>query len=149
MTTYGDVLQSGLTALTSGLSSISPVQYCRTFRFTNTAAQTQSFVLPVGVQNLDAKLYIIQDGSAATTDTLTVSAGGTTLITFSSFGSAAGDGVIRNTTAGLGTLTVNASGAANLSATAEVTAAATLASTDVATDYQLVLMFSLLRDTDI
>lgn len=143
MTGFGDNIYSGLNAVTSGVASKSPVQLCRTFRFTGGGAATQQFVLPTGVQNLDAKCYIMQQGSAATTDKITVSAGGVDLITFSSMGSATG--VVRQTTAALGTLTVVASACGNLSATAEVSAAITIASTDTATDYQVEIMFSRLR----
>lgn len=145
MTTFADNIQSGLEALTSGQSSIASTVLNRTFRFTGGGAQTQQFVLPVGVQNLNATCYIIQDGSAATTDSITVSAGGTTLITFSSMGSSAG--LIETTLAGLGTKTVVASACSNLSTTAEVSAALTLASTDVATDYQVNLTFNRVRTT--
>lgn len=143
MTGFADNIYSGLQALTSGTASYAPVEMCRTFRFTGGGAQTQQFVLPQDVQNLNAICYIIQDGSAATSDSITVSAGGTTLITFSSMGSAGG--LVEQTVAALGTKTVVASACANLSTTAEVSAAATLASTDTATDYQLVLTFSRLR----
>ena len=143
MTSYNDNIYSGLQGLTSSQASESPVQLCRTFRFPAGGASTQQFVLPVGVQNLDAKCYILANGSAATTDTITVSAGGTTLLTFSSMGSATG--VVRQTTAALGTLVVVASACANLSATAEVSAAITIASVDTAADYQVELMFSRVR----
>lgn len=143
MTTYGDNICSGLLALTSGQASYAPVRLNRTFRFTGGGAATQQFVLPTGVQNLDAKVYILANGSAATTDAITVSAGGVNLIQITSMGSAVG--VLRNTTAGLGTLTTIASACANLSTTAEVSAAITIASTDTATDYQVEIMFSRLR----
>jgi hypothetical protein len=143
MTGFADNITSGLNALTSGQSSNSPVQLSRTFRFTGGGTTNQSFVLPTGVQNLDAKCYILQQGSAATSDAITVSAGGTTLLTFSSMGSALG--VVRQTTAGLGTLTVVASACANLSTTAEVSADIKIASVDTATDYQVELMFTRLR----
>lgn len=147
MTTYADNIYSGSQAATSALSSQSEAVFSRTFRFTGGGAQTQSFVLPVGVQNLNASCYIIQDGSAATTDTITVSAGGTTLIAFSSMGSAAG--LVEITTAALGTKVVTASACANLSATAEVSADITLASTDTATDYQVQLRFNRLRKAQV
>lgn len=147
MTTFGDNIYSGLPALTSALSSQSEVRLSRSFRFTGGGAQTQTFVLPQGVQNLNAVCYIIQDGSAATSDAITVSAGGTTLITFSSMGSAGG--LVEITTAALGTKTVVASACANLSATAEVSAAITLASTDTATDYQVNLVFNRLRQAQL
>lgn len=143
MTGFADNIYSGLVALTSGQSSESPVQLCRTFRFTGANAATQQFVLPSGVQNLDAKCYIMAQGSGATTDKITVSAGGTDLITFSSMGSATG--VVRQTTTALGTLTVVASACANLSTTSEVSAAITIASVDLAAEYQVELMFSRVR----
>jgi hypothetical protein len=143
MTTFADGITSGLLAVSSALSSHSPVLLSRTFRFTGGGAATQNFVFPSGVQNLNARCYIIQDGSAATSDSITVSAGGTTLITFSSMGSAAG--LVETTLAALGTKTVVASACANLSTTAEVSAAITLASTDTATDYQVCIEFSRLR----
>lgn len=146
MTTFADNVYSGQQALTSALSSQSEVQLSRTFRFTGGGAQTQSFVFPAGVQNLNATCYIIQDGSAATSDSITVSAGGTTLLTFSSMGSALG--VVETTLAGLGTKVINASAASNLSTTAEVSAALTLASTDTATDYQVQLRFNRIRQLD-
>lgn len=144
MTTFADNIYSGLKAITSGLSSQAPVTLRRTFRFTGGGAQTVSAVLPAGSQNLNAVCYIIQDGSGATTDSITVSAGGATLITFSSMGSASG--IVEVTTAALGTKVVVASACSNLSATAETTVAATLASTDTATDYQVVLTFNRARN---
>lgn len=143
MTTYGDNICSGLLALTSGQASYAPVRLNRTFRFTGGGAATQQFVLPQGCQNLSAVCYIMANGSAATTDKITVSAGGTDLITFSSMGSATG--LLGGTTVGLGTRAVVASACANLSNTAEVSAAITIASTDTATDYQVEVTFSRLR----
>lgn len=143
MTTFGDNVYTGLKALTSGQSSQVPAQFCSTIRFTGGGAQTKTVVLPTGCQNLNAICYIIADGTAATTDSITVSAGGTTLITFSSMGSAAG--VVEVTTAALGTKVVVASACANLSLTAETTVAATLASTDTVTDYQVYLTFNRAR----
>lgn len=140
MTQFQDNIYTGRLAATSALSSKSPTTFSKTFRFTGGGAATQNFVFPTGVQNLDAKCFIINQGSAATTDTITVSAGGTTLLTFSSMGSAAG--VVKQTTAALGTLSIITSAATNLSTTAEVSAAITLASVDTATDYQVQLMFS-------
>lgn len=140
MTIFGDNVYSGNQALTSALASYSPVGLTRTFRFTGGGAQTQNFVFPQGVRNLNAACYIIQDGTAATTDTITVSAGGVTLLTFSSMGSSSG--LIETTLAGLGTKTVVASACANLSTAAEVSASITLSSTDTVTDYQVQLRFN-------
>jgi len=143
MTGFGDNIYSGLQAITSGVASYAPARYARTFRFTGGGAATQQFVLPSGVQNLKATCYIIADGTAATTDTITASAGGSTLFTISSFGSV--HGVFSQTQAGLGTITYIGSACANLSTTAEVSAALTLASTDTSTDYQVEVSFSRLR----
>lgn len=143
MTSFRDNIYSGAPALTSALSSITPVRLSRTFRFSGGGASTQTCVLPTGVQNLNANCYIMQDGSAATTDSITVSAGGSTLITFSSMGSAGG--LVETTLAALGTKTVIASACAVVTTTAEVTAALTLASTDTATVYQVVLFFDRIR----
>jgi len=147
MTNYADNIYSGLQAITSGLSSQAEVALCRTFRFTGGGAATQTFVLPTGVQNINATCYIIQDGSAATSDSITVSAAGVDFVTFSSMGSAAG--VVEITTAALGTKTIVASAAANLSTTAEVSAAITLNSTDTATDYQVQIRFNRLRQSQV
>lgn len=143
MTSFQDNIMTGALALTSGQSSLSPVRVSRTFRFTGGGAQTQTFVLPIGTQNLDAKVYILANGSAATSDKITVSAAAVDYINITSMGSAVG--VLRSTTAGLGTLATIASACANLSTTAEVSAALTLLSTDIATDYQVEIMFSRLR----
>lgn len=141
MTSWRDNIYSGAPAVTSALSSLSPARFARTFRFGGSG--TQNFVLPTGVQNLDAKLYIIANGSAATTDSITVSAGGVNLINITSVGSATG--VLRSTTTGLGVLSTIASACANLSATAEVSAAVTLLSVDQAAVYQLEITYSRLR----
>src|SRR5678815_3259202 len=146
MTRYNDNLYSGLAAATSALASQAPVKLCRTFVFGG-ASGTQNFVFPTGVQNFDAKLFIVQNGSAATTDTFSVSAGGTQLASITGIGSAGG--VLRNTQAGLGTLTVVASAAVTVTTTTEVTAAVTFGSTDAATSYQLEVSFSRLRKDNI
>jgi hypothetical protein len=143
MTSSRDNILSGSPALTSALSSQSPTRLTRTFRFSGGGAQTQTFVFPTGAMNLNANCYIVQDGSAATTDSIVVSAAGTTLLTFSSMGSAAG--LVETTLAALGTKVVIASACAVVTTTTEVTAAVTLASTDTATDYQVTLQFDRLR----
>jgi hypothetical protein len=146
MTTFGDNIYSGTTALTSGLSSQSEVVLSRTFQFTGSG--TQNFVLPQNVLNLNATCYITQQGSAATSDKITVSAAGQDYITFSSMGSALG--LVEVTTAGLGTKTVVASAASVVAATlsTEVTAAITLLSVDTAARYQVQLRFNRLRQLD-
>lgn len=145
MTTFADNIQTGLEALTSGQSSISGCNYSRSFDFTGANASTQQFVFPVGTMNLDAKLFILAQGSAATSDKITVSAAGQDFHTFTSFGSASG--IVRQTTVGLGTLTSIASACANLSQTAEVSAAVTIASVDIAASYRLQLSFTRARNT--
>ena len=144
MTNWADNIYSGAAATTSALSSLSQVRLCRTFRFSGGGASTQSFVLPTGSQNLNANCYIVVDGSAATTDSIVVSAAGTTLLTFSSMGSAGG--LVETTVAALGTKDVIASACAVVTTTTEVTAALTLASTDTATVYQVSLWFDRIRN---
>lgn len=138
MTTFADNILSGDKVATSAASSFAPVILTRTFRFAGTG--TQTFTFPKNVENLDAKLFIMANGSAATTDRITVSAAGTNYLAFTSFGSAGG--IVRQTTTGLGTYTPIASACASVSTTAEVTAAVTLLSVDQAAVYQLQLMFN-------
>lgn len=147
MTQYSDNIYSGFNAATSAASSRSPVMLTNTFRFpVGVGSSTQTGTFPPNTNNLDAELYIIADGTAATTDRITVSAGGTTLLTFTSFGSASG--VVRTTTAGLGTLTVTASACAIVAPPSgatnggEIPFAVTLANTDAVCDYQVVLRFN-------
>lgn len=148
MTTFGDVIQSGNVATTSALSSVSPTMQTRTFRFTVSGGspQTLPFMFPSRVRNIDAKLYIEAQGSAATTDKITMSAAGQDLITFSSIGSATG--ILRQTTVGLGVLTAVASACANLNNVAEVSAAITLASVDTAAVYQVQVTYNRRRAID-
>lgn len=146
MTIFGDNIYSGNQGVVGSQASYAATDLCRTFRFPAGGTSTQQFVLPTGVQNLNAQCYILANGSAATSDRITVSAGGTNIITFASMGSAIG--VLETTLAALGTKTIVASAAANLSTTAEVSAAITIASVDTATDYQVVLRFNRVR-TDI
>lgn len=147
MTRFGDNIFSGNTALTSAAASRSPVWLVRTHRFTQpagggTTPQTQTGTFPSGVQNLDANLYIMANASATVSDRFTVSAAGTNYMTITGVGSATG--VLRATTAGLGTLSVIASACANLSAVAEVPYSITFvpASASKNTDYQLSLTFN-------
>lgn len=143
MTSWRDNILTGAPAVTSALSSLSPVRLSRTFRFTG-GSGTQSFVFPTGVCNLNAVCYINANGSAATTDKITVSAAGTNLLSFTSMGSATG--IVEVTTAALGTKTVIASACSVVTNTVtEVTAAVTLLSTDTAADYQVTLLFDRIR----
>lgn len=149
MTRYSDNIYSGMQAPTSAASSKSPVQLCKTYRFTQTAGGgttvvTRTGTFPIGTQNLDAKLYILNQASATVSDKITVSASGVDFITITGIGSATG--VLRQTQAGLGTLTVVASAVANIAgaAVSELTYSVTFVpvSASKSTDYQLWLTFN-------
>jgi hypothetical protein len=129
MTRFSDNLYSGQQAITSALSSKSPVVLCKTHRIAGgTSGSTVTGTFPIGTQNLDAKLYILLNASATVSDKITVSAGGVDLITLTQFGSASG--VLRSTTTGLGVLTTTASACAVVAgaAAAELPYAVTLSS---------------------
>jgi len=148
MTRFTDNIFSGNTALTSAAASRSPVMLCRTHTFTQpatggTAAQTVTGTFPSGTQNLDANLYIVTNGSATVSDRFTVSAAGVNLISITQVGSAGG--LLRSTTAGLGTLSVVASACANVNTlVADSSYAVTYVpvSASKSTSYQLQLTFS-------
>lgn len=144
MTIYGDNILSGTQAVTSALSSLSPVQLTKTHRFTGGSAVNLTGVFPQGTTNLDAKLYILINASATVSDKITVSAGGVDLITITQFGSASG--VLRQTTTSLGVLTTTASACAVLAgaASAELPYSIAYPANTAATgaDYQLVLTFN-------
>lgn len=148
MTQFSDNIYTGSQAAVSASSSLAPVALTRSFRFTGGGNQTWSGMLPAGAQNIRPRLYIIQDGSAATTDRITfaTSAGATTLFTYSSFGSAGGY-IGDLTVAALGTVAIVASAAANLATAADIPFTAILSSTDTATDYQLAVDFNRVLDT--
>lgn len=91
MTNYADNILSGVTATTTSQSSMSPVQLSRMFQFNATVGNsTQSAVFPSNTKNLTAEIFITQQGSANTSNKVTVSAGGVTLLTIDQFGSATG-----------------------------------------------------------
>lgn len=144
MTTFGDNIYSGNLALTSAQSSTSPVALRRVHRIPGGGAFSAAGVFPQGTQNLNARLYIMLNASATVSDKITVSAGGTDLITFTQFGSTAG--LLEVTTTGLGIKTVVASacglmpGAANAELTYSIAYPANTAATGA--DYQLVLEFN-------
>jgi len=149
MTIFGDNIYSGNQAITSALQSVSPVQLTRVHTFAQPAtggavAVTQTGTFPQGTQNLDAKLFILVNGSATVSDKITVSAAGTNLLSFTAFGSAGG--IVRQTTVGLGTYTPIASacavvtGAANADLSYSVTFLPVSAS--ISTSYQLQLVFN-------
>lgn len=110
MTMFSDNIYSGFAALTSATDSRSPVVLRKVHTFTNAApaaGATQTGVFPPNVENIRATLYITTPGSATVSDKITVSAGGTDLVTFTAFGSA--QGVFDQTVTSLGTVTTNAS----------------------------------------
>lgn len=115
MTRYSDNIYSGFDAVTSALSSRSAVQLCKTYNFAgagSTTAVTRTGVLPPNSQNLSVCLYIVQNGSATVSNKITVSAGGTDLVTIDQFGSAGGY-VPYATVVGKGRITMIASACAN------------------------------------
>lgn len=148
MTRYSDNIFSGNAAVVSGQASRSPVQLTRVHRFTQPStggivAQTQTGMFPSGVQNLDANLYIMANASATVSDKFTVSAAGVNLISITGVGSAGG--LLRSTTAGLGTLSVIASACANVNTlVADSSYSITFlpVSASKSTDYQLQLTFN-------
>jgi hypothetical protein len=144
MTRFTDNIYSGNQAIVSAQASRSPVRLSRTHRFNGGTSGTQTGTFPIGTQNLDAKLYILANASATVSDKITVSAGGTNLITITQFGSASG--VLRSTTTGLGVLTTTASACAVVAgaAAAELSYSVTLlAGTDsTGSDYQLEIVFN-------
>lgn len=146
MTRFTDNILSGAESTTSALSSQAPVVLCKTHNFSTTKGSTTSTLtgtFPIGTRNLDAKLFITANGSATVSDKITVSAGGTTLLTFSSFGSASG--IARQTVAGLATFTPVASACAVVAgaASAELSYSVTLLPVSASvSDYQVMLTFS-------
>jgi len=154
MTQFSDNIYSGFLAATSGAQSASPVELTKTHRFTQpagggTAVITQTGTFPPHAQNLTASIYIMANSSATVSDKITVSAGGTDLLTISSFGSSSGY-VANNTVAGKATITVIASACANLAAPAtnqtnggEIPYSITFQPVSASRgDYQVVLQFN-------
>lgn len=139
MTIFGDNVQIGNQAAVSAAASYAPVRLLRHVDISGTGT-TKQFLLPTYVENFDACCYIVSDGSAAASDSIVVSAGGTTLLTFSSMGSS--QGVVKSTQAGLGTLVMLASACDVVTTTAEVTANVTLTSVDADTSYRVVCFFN-------
>lgn len=114
MTRYSDPIFSGYEGLTSALSSRSTVVLTRSHDFAgagNGTAVTRTGVFPPGVQNIAAQLYVTQQGSATVSDKITVSAGGTNLITIDQFGSSQGYAA-GNTVTGFARITYVASACA-------------------------------------
>lgn len=111
MTRYSDNIYSGNTSITSAMSSRSAVTLTKTFNFNSTTgSSTQGGTFPSNTQNLMARLYITAQGSATTSDKITVSAGGVDLLTIDQFGSA--NGLALQTTTSLARFTIVASACA-------------------------------------
>lgn len=142
MTLFSDGLEVGNLAAVSAGASNTAVLLGRHVDITGNGT-TEQFLLPAGVQNFYASCYIVNNGSAATSDSIVVSAGGTTLVTFSSMGSA--NALLDNTIAGKGTVTYVASACDVVTTTAEVTANVTLTSVDTAALYRIVAYFQKIR----
>lgn len=114
MTRYSDNIYSGFVGVTSALSSRSAVLLTKTFNFSSTVGSTTlTGVFPPNTQNLAARIYITQNGSATSSNKITVSAGGTNLLTVDQFGSAGG--YANTTTAGIARFTVIGSACATVS----------------------------------
>lgn len=145
MTLFADGLESGILSVTSALSTRAHSTMRRYRRFQNGGNQTWTGLLPYGTIGLTASLHINVQGSAATSDriTITSSAGSTALWTFSSIGSATGIlGVA--TVVGLGVAAPIVSACAVLGPNvegADVPFQVILSSVDTATDYSLFLNF--------
>lgn len=113
MTRYSDNILSGFQAATSAASSESSVVLVKDFDFNaTTGSTTLSGTFPPNTKNLSAELFITQQGSATTSNKITVSAGGTNLITITSFGSSSGFGSV--TTTSFATFTYVASACADV-----------------------------------
>ncbi len=153
MTLYSDNIYSGFIAATSAAQSAAPVRLSKTHRFTQpagggAAAITVTGTFPPNTENLSAALYIIANSSATVSDKITVSAGGTNLLSITSFGSTSG--YFSQTTTGLGTITVIASACYSVAAPAtgqtnggEIPYSATFLPVSASRgDYQLVFHFN-------
>lgn len=116
MTRCSDNLESGDYGFTGATDTVGQVELTKTFRATG--ATSFSTLLPAGTRNITSTLFIISNDTAATTGTCIVSAGTSTLITYSAFGSSQGV-LTQQTVAGLGTVAIRASACANLSATSD------------------------------
>lgn len=145
MTTFADGIESGTYGLTSAQATRAHTTLRRYRRFVNGGNQTWTGFFPYGAIGLTASLHINSQGSATTSDriTITASAGSTTLWTISSMGSA--NGILGTATvAGLGTVTPIVSACAVLGPNVEgsdVPFQVILSSVDTATDYSLFLNF--------
>lgn len=110
MTLFNDGVESGFLGLSSAQGTRAGAILSR-HRFFPAAGNNQTWTgfLPYDAAGISAQLYVMGQGAATQSDTLTIStsAGQTTLITFSQMGSA--QGIIAGNTVGLGLRTVVAS----------------------------------------
>lgn len=111
MTNYADNISSGFIGVVSSQSSLSQAQLSKLYQFDSTTGSvTYTGRFPPMTKNLTAELFITNAGSATTHNAVTVSAGGTTLLTIDQFGSAAG--YANDTKAGVARFTYVASACA-------------------------------------
>lgn len=145
MTLFADAVESGTLGLTSAQSTRAHTAMVRYRRFTGGGNQTWTGFLPYGAIGIHSRLHINAQGSATTSDrfVISLSAGATPLITYSSFGSATGM-VGNSTQVGVATVTNVVSACAqvgpNVDGT-EVPFQVILSSVDTATDYSLFINF--------
>lgn len=146
MTRYADNIESGIQAISSANDSRGSVLLTKVRRFTGGGNQTWTGLFPSNTQCVDVKLYIAANGSAATSDTFTIStsAGGTALGTITGVGSAAG--LLRGSTTSLGAINLIASACAVIGPATQpneiqVPFRVIMSSVDTATDYRLVLEY--------
>lgn len=148
MTLFQDGVESGITGLTSAQSTRAGCQISRQ-RIMQAAANgtaTWTGFFPYDTVGVDAKVYIMEQGSAATTDRIVIStsAGSTTLMTFASMGSATG--ILQYTTTSLGTRTVVASACfqpapINNAEGSDIPFQVLLSSVDLAAKYGVIMEF--------
>ncbi len=115
MTRFSDNIKSGFQAATSANTSASVVVLRKVYNFSgagNTTAVTRSGTFPPGTQNLTARIFVTQQGSATVSNKITVSAGGFDLVTITSFGSATG--IAGDTKTSVATFTYIASACASI-----------------------------------
>ena len=144
MTRYTDGLESGTLGITSAQSTRSSALMTRQFRFTGGGNQTRTGFLPYGAMGISSTLYILQNGSATTSDRFVVSTstGATQLFNYTGIGSA--QGLIAGNQAGQGVRTIIASACYQVGPNiegADVPFQIVLSSTDTATDYGLFITF--------
>lgn len=145
MTLFADGLESGIQGITSAQSTRAHVRCERYRRFTGGGNQTWTGFFPAGATGIRPTLHICTNGSTATSDRIVISlsAGSTTLLTYSSFGSA--NGIVGTSTiVSLATVAPIVSAMATVGPNtegADVPFQVILSSVDTATDYQIFIDF--------